>query len=201
MDLDIADIGLKNIPDFDAFDNLTKGSKIAETLLREAVSEEGLPIKTFHKKFNAQGQVCSHETFDLNENESEGTKKLVYFAGVLQATLLLHDHSIIIIDELDASLHPLITQSIIRLFNSPQNDKGAQLIFTTHDTNLLSNKNFRRDQIWFTEKDKYGATDLYSLAEYNVRNDASYEKDYIAGKYGAIPFIGSLDLRESGGDG
>ena len=66
------------------------------------------------------------------------------------------------------------------------------MIFITHDTNLLSNKLFRRDQIWFTEKNKYGATDLYSLVEYPIRNDASFENDYIQGKYGAIPFIGNL---------
>jgi hypothetical protein len=63
----------------------------------------------------------------------------------------------------------------------------------THDTNLLSNKLFRRDQIWFTEKNRYGATDLYSLAEYKVRNDASFESDYIKGRYGAIPYIGNLN--------
>ncbi|MEH2286562.1 AAA family ATPase [Nostoc sp.] len=63
----------------------------------------------------------------------------------------------------------------------------------THDTNLLNNKLFRRDQIWFTEKNRYGATDLYSLAEYNISNDASFESDYIQGRYGAIPYIGNLN--------
>jgi uncharacterized protein len=63
----------------------------------------------------------------------------------------------------------------------------------THDTNMLSNKLFRRDQIWFTEKNKYGATDLYSLAEYKVRNDATFENDYIKGKYGAVPYIGNFN--------
>ncbi len=62
-----------------------------------------------------------------------------------------------------------------------------------HDTNLLSNKLFRRDQIWITEKNRYGATDLYSLAEYKVRNDASFKSDYIKGRYGAIPYIGNLN--------
>ena len=72
--------------------------------------------------------------------------------------------------------------SIINFFN----------IFTTHDTNLLSANIFRRDQVWFTQKDRYGATELYSLAEYKVRNDASFEKDYLSGKYGAIPIVGDL---------
>ncbi len=155
-------------------------------------------IKTSHTKFDAQKQAVAEVIFDLDGQESEGTKKLIASAGEFCTALWLGQT--LIIDELDARLHPLITQSIIRLFNSPQNNKGGQLIFTTHDTNLLSNNFLRRDQIWFTEKDKYGATDLYSLAEYKVRNDASYEKNYIVGKYGAIPFIGSLDLRESGAD-
>ena len=100
-------------------------------------------------------------------------------------------------DELDARLHPLMTRSIIELFHKPEsNPNNAQLIFMTHDTNLLSNKIFRRDQIWFTEKDRCGATTLYSLAEYNVRNDASFENDYIKGRYGAIPYISNLNFIE-----
>ena len=76
-------------------------------------------------------------------------------------------------------------------------NKKAQLIFASHDTNLLRKDLFRRDQIWFTEKNKIGATDLYSLVEYKinqatVRNDASFEKDYLLGKYGAIPFLGDI---------
>ncbi|HEY9822493.1 MAG TPA: AAA family ATPase, partial [Candidatus Sericytochromatia bacterium] len=101
-----------------------------------------------------------------------------------------------IIDEFDARIHPLISRAIVELFNSNEtNPNNAQLIFMTHDTNLLSNKLFRRDQIWFTEKNRYGATDLYSLAEYKVpvRNDASFESDYIKGRYGAIPYIGNLN--------
>lgn len=100
-----------------------------------------------------------------------------------------------VLDELDARLHPLISLAIVKLFNSSEtNPNNAQLIFMTHDTNLLTNKLFRRDQIWFTEKNRYGATDLYSLAEYKVRNDASFESDYIKGRYGAIPYIKNLNF-------
>jgi AAA15 family ATPase/GTPase len=106
----------------------------------------------------------------------------------------LKNGKVLFIDEFDARLHPQITREIIKLFNSNKtNSKNAQIIFATHDTNFLSNKLFRRDQIWFAEKDKNGATHLYSLAEYKVRNDASFESDYIQGKYGAIPFIGNLE--------
>jgi len=98
----------------------------------------------------------------------------------------------IFIDEFDARFHPLLTKKIVQLFNSKEN-KGAQLIFVTHDTNLLSADLLRRDQIEFVEKDKYGASHLYSLAQFKgIRNNASFEKDYIQGKYGAIPFLGDF---------
>jgi AAA15 family ATPase/GTPase len=95
-------------------------------------------------------------------------------------------------------LHPLIIESIIKLFNSPlTNPKNAQLVISCHAVNILTNKMFRRDQVWFCEKDQYGATDLYSLAEYKepVRNDAVFGKSYLQGKYGAIPYIGEIDLQ------
>lgn len=97
-------------------------------------------------------------------------------------------------DDLDARMHPLISRAIVNLFNSKEtNPHHAQLIFVTHDTYLLSNKIFRRDQIWFTEKDRYGVTNVYSLAKYrNIRSDASFENGYLQGQYGAIPHIGNL---------
>jgi AAA15 family ATPase/GTPase len=144
-----------------------------------------------HRSFDEQGNPTSLVSFDIDENESEGTRKLIYLAGPLIDTL--KHGKVLFIDEFDARLHPLITHQIISLFNSNNtNPNNAQLIFATHDTNLLSNRLFRRDQIWFAEKDKLGATHFYSLVEYKVRNDASFEKDYIRGKYGAIPFIGDL---------
>ena len=145
-----------------------------------------------HRKFDADGNHKSIEEFDLESHESEGTKKVFALAGPLITAL--KEGEILIIDEFDARLHPLISLAIVRLFNSKEaNPNNAQLIFMTHDTNLLSNKIFRRDQIWFTEKNRYSATDLYSLAEYKIRNDASFESDYIKGRYGAIPYIGNLN--------
>jgi uncharacterized protein len=145
-------------------------------------------IETIHQKFNSDREIVSLESFDLSANESAGTQKLFALASFLVDTLKYG--RVLIIDEFDARLHPLMSRSIVELFNSNEtNPNNAQLIFMTHDTNLLSNKIFRRDQIWFTEKDRYGATALYSLAEYKVRNDASFESDYIKGKYGAIPYI------------
>ena len=114
---------------------------------------------------------------------------------------------ILVVDELDASLHPNLTQKIIELFHSKEtNPKNAQLIFNTHNTNLLSPSSnlFRRDQIWFVKKDHYGTASLYSLADFKtdeVRKDDNYEKDYIAGQYGAIPYLGDFEIlknRENG---
>ncbi|MCG6135264.1 MAG: ATP-binding protein [Nostoc sp. LLA-1] len=145
-----------------------------------------------HRKFDDSGNDKLIEKFDLKSHESEGTKKVFALAGPLITAL--QEGEILIIDEFDARLHPLISLAIVKLFNSQEtNPNNAQLIFMTHDTNLLNNKVFRRDQIWFTEKNRYGATDLYSLAEYKIRNDASFESDYIKGRYGAIPYIGNLN--------
>ena len=192
MDLGIEDFTFDtNIPK----PNISDPSPLLRNIFRiayESPSPKGF-VKTVHKKFDIGGNATATEIFDLDEHESEGTKKLFAFASLFQSAMKIGQT--VVIDELDARLHPLLTLSILQLFNN--NIQKAQLIFTTHDTNLLSNKTFRRDQVWFTEKDKYGSTDLYSLVEYKVRNDASYEKNYIAGKYGAIPFIGSLHLQGS----
>jgi AAA15 family ATPase/GTPase len=154
-------------------------------------SESKPTVKTVHRKYDADGKTTSMELFDMEKHESEGTNKLFALAGILLDTL--RTGKILLIDELDARLHPLITRELICLFNSNEtNPHNAQLIFTTHDTNLLSSKTFRKDQIWFTEKDNKGATDLYSLVEYKVGKNASFERDYMIGKYGAIPFIGNF---------
>ena len=93
-------------------------------------------------------------------------------------------------DELEARLHPLLTQAVVDLFHSPVNRKNAQLIFAAHDVTLLDPERFRRDQIWFTEKDDQGATDLYSLAEFDpqeVRPGSKFSRQYLLGLFGAVP--------------
>ncbi|MBK7410268.1 MAG: ATP-binding protein [Saprospirales bacterium] len=123
----------------------------------------------------------------LNFAEAEGTKKLFHLSPLLFS--VLKKGSILFIDELDARMHPKLTRKVVELFHSETtNPNNAQLIFVTHDSNLLDAHLLRRDQISFAKKDKQGATELYSLVEYKgVRNDASYEKDYLLGKYEAIP--------------
>lgn len=129
--------------------------------------------------------------FDFNDSESEGTKRLLNFSGVINDSIF--NNKILFLDEFDARLHPIITRGIVKLFNSVEN-KTSQLCFITHDVNLLDKDLLRRDQIYFAEKNLKSETSLYSLSEIKaVRNDASYEKDYIKGKYGAIPFIKNLN--------
>ncbi len=157
-----------------------------------------MDITTAHNQYDESGHVVGQKQFELTTQESEGTNKLFNLAGPIFDTLI--NGGILVIDELDARLHPVLTIAIVKLFNSARyNQKNAQLIFATHDTTLLRYGQFRRDQIYFIEKDKQEASDLYSLLEFKengqtVRKDRSYEKDYIQGKYGAIPFIGNFDM-------
>ena len=154
-------------------------------------------ISVIHKKFDKLNNWTSDIGLDFNL-ESEGTRKLIGLLGPIFDTLV--NGRILIVDELDSRLHTLLTIEIIKLFNSKRsNNKNAQLIFASHDTNLLRKELFRRDQIWFTEKNNFGSTDLYSLVDYKesqgnkVRNDASFEKNYLMGKYGAIPYFGDIN--------
>jgi len=149
---------------------------------------------TSHNYYDENGQLLGERMVDMEGSESNGTNKLFDIAPLMITALATK--SVIIIDELDCSLHPFITRYLIGLFNNPKtNPLRSQLIFATHDTNLLDKAFFRRDQIWFAEKNDIGATDLYSLVEFKepggtkVRNDRSYEKDYINGRYGAIPYL------------
>ena len=106
----------------------------------------------------------------------------------------LDNGKLLVIDELNSKLHPLLVRKIIGLFNSAKtNPMGAQLLFTTHDTFLLSAGMFRRDQIWFTQKNSFGSTEAYSLVEYKVRSNTPFERDYLLGKYGATPIIGEME--------
>jgi uncharacterized protein len=178
---------------------IEKIEKVSEKTLDDG--EYVKSISTLHSKYDDKHKILTSKIeFDLIKEESEGTQRFFGLLGPISETL--NKGYVLVVDELDVRLHPHITRLIIQLFHSKQtNPNNAQLIFATHDTNLLDRKLFRRDQIWFTEKDQYGATDLYSLVEYkNVRKDASFEKDYIFGKYGAVPFIGNFEVLLGGKD-
>ena len=150
---------------------------------------------TTHNIYDEDGQVVREDDFYRDYMESEGTKKIIELSGPIFDTLI--NGNTLIVDELDAKLHPLLTRNIVLLFMDPERNKhGAQLIFATHDTNLLDLSVLRRDQIWFAEKDKVESTDIYSLVEFEEdgqeepNNKHDIERDYIRGRYGAIPFIG-----------
>ena len=156
--------------------------------------EDNSRILVSHKQFNAEFNAIERPILlDLDAHESEGTLKLYELSPFIYKAL--EQGTALIIDEFDARLHPRISKKIIEIFNDPRtNPKNAQLLVVTHDTNLLSANLFRRDQILFVEKDKYGASHLYSLAEFKgVRNDASFESNYLMGRYGAVPFLNNLN--------
>ncbi len=179
---------------------LPKGmpEEFAKLLISDLQGKKIANALTLHKRFAPDGSFVDFQKFDLRSQESSGTNKVFDLAGHVFSTLRFG--GVLIIDELDAKLHPLLTTAIVKLFNSSEfNPCQAQLLFATHDTNLLSMGNFRRDQIYFVEKDNFSASDIYSLAEYKekdgtkIRKDRSFEKDYIQGRYGAIPFIGNFE--------
>ncbi len=158
---------------------------IEDIKIEENVNSEG-------KKVLSAYTIHKGVSFDLN-NESDGTKKL--FINFLWILMMLSQGGLILADELDAKLHPLIIRKIVNLFRDPESNKGnAQLIFSSHNLILLDPSELRRDEIWFAEKDMDGYTSLFSLAEFktnekNVRSDLDYGKHYLAGKFGAIPFL------------
>jgi hypothetical protein len=152
-------------------------------------------VITIHKKYDGAHNHVSNEFFSMEREESSGTRKFYALTGPILETL--KNGGILVVDELDSRLHPNLVCKLVEIFNSTMyNPHNAQLIFNTHDTNLLSSGTFRRDQIWFTEKNRYGAATLYSLAEFKtpVRKEDNFERNYIQGKYGAIPFLSDFNL-------
>lgn len=141
--------------------------------------------KFFHFLFKHKG---SEIYLNLDE-ESLGTQMVFALIPFIADTL--NNKKILVIDELDKSLHPFLVHYIVEMFNDPETNKnGAQLIFNTHDTNLLDLNILRRDQIWFVEKNNdNGESDLYPLSDFSVRKSENIEKGYMLGRYGAVPFI------------
>lgn len=199
-----------------SIENLTNNSNLKATFIK-FMNSIGCPIQNIYTKFEkavvtpemlpsdmpnslkeifAQAKEAriieaklDYGTFsvDLNE-ESNGIKKL--FEVICPIIDIILRDKILIWDEMETSLHPSIVNEILRLILHGNSKSRAQIIFSTHDTNLLDLTRFRRDQIWFTELTPSRSTDLYSLAELkNVRKDENISKGYLNGKYGAIPFI------------
>ena len=185
----------KKVVDYlSSFDESIKGFRIEEVPKDDESKEPTYRINTIHKK------VDSDDTAEIPLGmESAGTLKMFALYSELQE--VISRGSVLFIDELNARLHPLLVRNFILIFLNPEtNVNHAQLIFTTHDTWQLSNQLLRRDELWFTEKDKQGVSTLYSLADFidedgtRIRKDESYEKNYLLGKYGAIPTLKTIDL-------
>ena len=181
---------------FASFDSSIKDFRVEKLPPDETVQGERYRIDALHKKFD-----CDDIAAIPLEWESAGTLKMFALYPELQS-VLAHG-SVFVIDELNARLHPLLVRNFLLLFLNPKiNVHNAQLIFTTHDTWQLSNRLLRRDEIWFTEKDARGVSTLYSLADIadedgaRVRKDVSYEKNYLLGKYGAIPALRDMNVLE-----
>lgn len=150
-------------------------------------------VKQFFLQRDVDGQK-----FELNfEEESAGTKKL--FSMIPFVLLALQQGRLVIVDELDAKLHPKLLRYIISLFKNPQiNKNGAQLLFTSHDLTTMNNKVFRRDEIWFAALNRSRISEIYSLYDFRTENDnhinstASFSKQYMEGRYGADPYLRNI---------
>lgn len=196
-----ADLGIQDLLVSDEAVELSQLSSVfTEEGLRQFRSLMGADVfksvSSVHTTYR-HGEPVGSARLDFGEAESAGTTRFLSLAAAIID--VMERGGIAVVDELDSKLHPLLSLALVRLFNSPEkNPKNAQLLFATHDTNLLRHGGLRRDQIWFVEKDRQESSDLYSLAEFKqpdgrkVRNDASFQKDYLEGRYGAIPFLGDL---------
>lgn len=158
-----------------------------ETIFNESTGKKQKEkvIRTVHDIYDASGNIVGEKFFDLRQ-ESTGTLRfLAYIQNILE---MISKGGVFIVDEMSARLHPLLTKLIVDIFCSSQNKK-AQLIFTTHDISLLNNNQFRRDEVVFVDKNERGESSLYALSDLKVREDATFNKDYLQGKYGAIPIF------------
>lgn len=167
-----------------------------ETILDEHTGKKRKEkvVRTVHDVYDENGNIVGEKTFDLSQ-ESTGTLRfLAYIQNIIE---MISGGGVFIVDEMSARLHPLLTKMIVDIFCSSQNKK-AQLIFTTHDISLLNNNQFRRDEVVFVDKNERGESSLYALSDLKVREDATFNKDYLQGKYGAIPIFNYEDIMGEG---
>ncbi len=161
-------------------------------------------VEILHLVYDKNGQPSDQRIrWSLEEHESEGTKKAFHLSGPILRTLI--EGGILIIDEIEAKMHPMMTANTIELFLNPAtNPNQAQLVFATHDTNLLTYAKLRRDQINFVEKNKWASTEIYTLSDFKYvqehhalseRMDSDKEKRYLEGRYGAIPMLDSFNSK------
>jgi len=180
-----------------------KPDKIFESLPEDIRQEfmKGLKFETFgiHRVYNGIGNDIGSQKLSFNDQESQGTRAMFAIGGLLLEAFEKKESALIFLDEFDNSLHPALSKFLIDLFhNSKVNKNNSQLVFATHETTLLDKKVFRKDQIWFGDKNKYGITELYSVKDFNdlnnVRSDVPFDKWYRTGKFGAIPNIKKFEF-------
>ena len=204
----------KLILDAEMANRIKKLISDADTGVKDLLMGDNGQMLSNHNLYDAGGAVIGKYSFLFSFAESQGTQKLFDLAGMLID--VLHNGRILAIDELDAQLHPILVRHLVELFNNPAtNPKNAQLIFNAQSPDLLGYKAFseakgkkitrlRRDQIYFVEKDNQEASKVFSLIEFKkdsglrTRNDASYDKDYLSGIYGGIPFPKEMVAEVSG---
>jgi hypothetical protein len=185
-DISIADINVE-MKKFESTDLPPEMPEPLKELIRNDLEGKEMPEVKFLHAVEGTEELIALDSDD----ESVGTRKLFALAGPWLN--VLDNGYVLIVDELNNSMHPLMVRFLISLINNPQsNQKNAQLIFSTHDTSVLDNELFRRDQIWFTEKDTTNATRLYPLSDFTPRKGEALEKGYLKGRYGALPYIGEL---------
>jgi AAA15 family ATPase/GTPase len=188
--LRVADLGISNVKvEKRKFDPSMLPDDLDEPYRRQVMKDmQDKEIADVH--FVHQDTSGGDVLIDFGD-ESGGTQQLFALAGPLLD--VLSKGFVLFVDELDTSLHPLLMRHLINLFHNPEiNAKGAQLVFSTHDTSVLDAEVFRRDQIWFVEKDRDMATHLYPLTDFHPRKGENFERGYLKGRYGALPFVGEL---------
>jgi AAA15 family ATPase/GTPase len=146
---------------------------------------EILRIKAVHRHESQE-----EREFDFAE-ESDGTRRLLHLIPALYR--MNQWGGCYVIDEVERSMHPLLIHKFLEMFLNPCPGNQRQLIITTHESNLLDQDLVRRDEVWFVEKDRKGASNLYSLADFQPRKDLKLDKHYLQGRFGAIPMLGNLD--------
>jgi len=186
-DLGIGDVAVENRK-FSASKFVTRlPEEVRQQMLKDMDDQEVTEIRFLHRAPDGRDVYL-----DI-EDESGGTQKLFALAGPWLDVLA--NGWILVIDELDTSLHPLLMRQLVGMFHDPAlNTKGAQLVFSTHDTSILDREIFRRDQIWFVEKDRNLQSHLYPLTEFSPRKEENFARGYLQGRYGAVPFVGELKV-------
>lgn len=180
---------VRELADKNLRDRILKEMLVADLGITDILipSDHSQQIQTIHKVKRKDGTVRTYPLY-LNQ-ESKGTQR--YFSRIGYWLKALDLGGVLLVDELEASMHPLLTRHLIGIIMDKEtNPNGAQLIFTTHDVNLLDQKLLRRDQVWFAEKNPDTAeTELFALTDFSVRKDENIARGYLQGRYGAIPFI------------